>query len=380
VHRVAAILAIFLMSALAAGQSRAEPFVIGIGLGLTGPGAAMATDHRDGLLLWVDDVNAHGGVLNKTVDLAVIDHGGDPQRAAAVYDQWAAGDDVDWLLAPSDDDAALAAAEAASRHGRPLLAGGATADALWKDGEGRVLGVLAPASGQMTDFLAMLVLAGADRLALVGAEGAYAEAAYQGTLTWARRFGMDVVLSERPVRGGWDAVAERARRAGAQAVAVCGQARDAEAAVLALRHAHWRPMAVMVTMGTGDDFGLRLGQATEGVFTVSAWEYDPGLRDVSDFETRFQHRFGRRPTFMAASAYATGEVLAHAALRAGSTDREALYQALLSLDVMTVVGRFALEADGRQARQTPVVIQWQHGRRNVVWPPAFAKTQPVFAQ
>ncbi len=377
-YRIAATLALVLLSAGLAGQALAEAFSVGVGLGLTGPRAELARDHRDGLLLWVDDVNSRGGILDRNVELAVLDHGGDPLRTVAVYDKLAE-DTARWLLAPVDDDAALAATAWAQRHDRVLLAGAATADGLWADGNGRVLGVLTPASRQLTDFLAMLVLAGVDRLALAAPQGAYAETTFHGALIWARRFGMDVVLAEQPVSDGWDAVVERARRAGAQALAVCGDPDDAEAAVLAVRRLDWRPMAVMATKGPClNDFGTRLGKAAEGVFTVSAWEYDPGLKDVSDFETRFETRFGRRPTFLAASAYAAGEILALAALRADSLDQAALIQAMRALDVMTVVGRFALEPDGRQARQTPVIIQWQHGRRHVVWPPALAQTRPAF--
>ncbi len=383
-HRIAAYLAIVLLAAgMATGtamSARADVLSVGVGLDLTGPGAAMGLDHRDGLVLWADEVNARGGILGQRVELRVLDHGGAPARAADIYEQLAAKGGSDWLLAPADDDAALAARDVAARHDRFLLAGAATADALWESDQGRVMGVLAPAGRQATDFLAMLVLAGVDRLAVAAPEGAYARAAFDGAVTWARRFDLSVVLAEQPVDGDWDGLVRRARQAGAQALAVFGRPDDAEAVALAVRRQGWRPMAVLATAGPCfPDFARRLGPAALGMFTLSLWEYDPKLEMVSDFTARFTRRFGRRPTWLAASAYSAGQVLEAAALRAGSTKADDVARAMASLDMVTVSGRFALEPDGQQWRQNPVVMQWRDDGRHVVWPPAFADARPSFA-
>ena len=128
---------------------------------------------------------------------------------------------------------------------------------------------------------------------------------------------------------------------------------EAEAAVLAVRGLGWAPMALLATMGPClDGFGARLGLAAEGVFSVSTWEYDPALANVADFESRFEGRFGRRPSWVAAAAYACGEILVRAARRAGNLDREAMFQAMHSLDMMTVAGRFAVDDQGRQIRRS----------------------------
>ena len=60
-----------------------------------------------------------------------------------------------------------------------------------------------------------------------------------------------------------------------------------------------------------------------------------------------------------------------------STERSAVADALSSLDTVTVLGHFAVDPRGMQLRHFPVTIQWQDGRKAVVWPRDLATAEPV---
>ena len=84
--------------ALMVGASAAwaqEPVKIGSSVGLTGYAATADIGFRDGVLLAVDYLNEHGGILGRKVVALVEDNRSEPQEAATVYKKLIASDGVD---------------------------------------------------------------------------------------------------------------------------------------------------------------------------------------------------------------------------------------------------------------------------------------------
>jgi branched-chain amino acid transport system substrate-binding protein len=71
-------------------------------------------------------------------------------------------------------------------------------------------------------------------------------------------------------------------------------------------------------------------------------------------------------------------VLTEAVKRAGSLDREKVRDAILKLDVNTVYGRFKVDGDGYQIGKKLVTIQWQDGKKVIVWPEELAPVKARF--
>jgi ABC-type branched-subunit amino acid transport system substrate-binding protein len=121
-----------------------------------------------------------------------------------------------------------------------------------------------------------------------------------------------------------------------------------------------------------------LGQEADGFCGPSQWE--PMLRDQpdlgprsSEFARRFRDRFGTAPDYPAAQAYAAGLIAAECVRRAGSLAQDALRRAAGDLDLTTFYGRFRLDPQsGQQVGHAMVVVQWQRGRKEIVWPPTAA--------
>jgi len=62
---------------------------------------------------------------------------------------------------------------------------------------------------------------------------------------------------------------------------------------------------------------------------------------------------------------------------AGTLDQEKLREALLRVRVDTPLGRYEAGSDGAQSGVRPPLLQFQHGRREVIWPQALATAKPV---
>jgi len=72
------------------------------------------------------------------------------------------------------------------------------------------------------------------------------------------------------------------------------------------------------------------------------------------------------------------EILAEAIRRAGSLDSAKLRDAISKMDHNTVFGRFRVDRDGVQIGHKMLLIQWQDGKRVIVWPEELAPDKPRF--
>jgi branched-chain amino acid transport system substrate-binding protein len=128
------------------------------------------------------------------------------------------------------------------------------------------------------------------------------------------------------------------------------------------------------------DFAEQAGALAEGVFGPSQWE--PNLRipfpGTAKFITDFTAQTGRAPTYHAASAYAGLAITAMAIEQTGSLDADRLKRFIWGLDTVTILGRFKLEASGRQIGHSPLIIQWQAGAKEIVYPPRMRTALPRF--
>ncbi|MFN8635584.1 MAG: ABC transporter substrate-binding protein [Chloroflexota bacterium] len=130
-----------------------------------------------------------------------------------------------------------------------------------------------------------------------------------------------------------------------------------------------------------EHFRETLGSAADRFVGPSQWEPTatsparrPDLGPTSaDFVAAFRDRFGVEPDYPAAQAYAAGLVAAHTVTVAGTVEDAAVRAAAAMLDLTTFYGRFRLDpVSGRQVGHEMVVVQWQGGQKQVVWPPAEA--------
>ena len=94
-----AIVALAIMAPLARAQT-AEPIKVGFSMALTGAVAQNGKQLLIALELWRDDVNAHGGLLGRPVQLIYYDDQSNPSNVPGIYTKLITVDKVDLLLGP----------------------------------------------------------------------------------------------------------------------------------------------------------------------------------------------------------------------------------------------------------------------------------------
>jgi branched-chain amino acid transport system substrate-binding protein len=357
------------------------PIKVGVSLGLTGRFAVMSDALHKGFHLWEKHVNASGGILGRPVQVICEDDQSATETARRLYREFIEVEKVDFLFAPYSSLITEAVLPIAEQHGIPILVAGAAADRLWDKGYRHVIGVYTTASKFVVGFLELLVLNDLDKLAVLNADDVFSIELADSVTDWARRFGLNTVLSEKFEKGRdpLDPLVLKARDAGADVLIVCGHMNEAVNMATSLARIGWRPRARYASVGpTFEAFHDRSGAAADGVFSTALWEPRANYPGAQKFESDFLAAYGESPGYHAGLAYAGGQVLAEAIREAGTTDREQVRKRLFSLDTMTIIGRFGVDRSGKQVRQQAFIIQWQNGRKELVWPEAIRTAKPLF--
>jgi len=358
-----------------------DPLKIGVSLGLTGRFVVMSEALYKGFRLWETHVSQKGGIQGRPVQVIVKDDQGDPQRARRLYQALLAEDRVDFLFAPYSSLITESVLPIAEEHHVPILIAGAAADRLWQQGHRYAVGVYTPASQFTAGFLELLVWHGMERIAVIYADDSFSVDLANGSRTWAERFGLHVTLFKEFAKGTEDLepLAVQARESGAQALLVCGHMNEAVRMCRALKRIHWTPLASYASVGPAHQaFYDQCGTDAEGVFGTSLWEPRADFPGARAFERDFVEAYGESPGYHAGLAYAAGQVLEEAIQEARTVDREKVRSALFQLDTMTIIGRFGVDSTGKQVRQQTFIIQWQNGRKELVWPDELRTSAPRF--
>jgi branched-chain amino acid transport system substrate-binding protein len=365
---------------------------VGAALSLSGRFAVQGEQAHRGLLLWTEQVNRAGGLIAGKADgprqVALIVHDDASRRAnaATATERLILTDRVELLFSPYSSVLTISAAEVAARHGRVLWNHGGSSDALDARGWQHVVTLLTPASRYFEPVLEMVVAqARADgppirTLAIVhGAAGTFPVAVADGAARAATRLGLAVVFREPyPALDDLSPLVDRVVAAQPDLILGVG-ATEADLAFAQETHRQ-RLASLLIGLVAApiERFREVLGSDADGFLGPSQWE--PTLRDAPDvgpasaaFSAAFRARFGVEPDYPAAQAYAAGLIAAECVRRAGSIDDAALRRAAGLLDLTTFYGRFRLDpTTGQQVGHEMVVVQWQAGQKQIVWPPAAA--------
>ncbi len=341
----------------------------------------MGKNQLEGYSLWLEEVNRRGGILGRRVDLAVKDDQSDPRLARRLYEEMA--ERVDFFFGPYSSPVTEAVPPVAERHRRLILIGGAAADRLWEHGYRYVIGVYTPCSRFTVGFFELLVLNDLQRVAILYADDAFSTDLARASKRWAERFEIKVVFFRSFKKGTvrLDDLLLAAKEAGAEVLMVCGHFHEAVDATRSLKRIRWQPVAFYASVGPAlQAFYDELHDDADLVFSTSLWEPIADFPGARQFYEDYISAYGKPPGYHAALAYATGEVLRRAIEEAGSTDTEAVRLTLLRMDAMTLIGRFGVDSTGKQVRHQSFVVQWQHGRREIVWPEALRTAPPIFSR
>jgi branched-chain amino acid transport system substrate-binding protein len=366
---------------------------VGLSLSLTGAYAAMGRQAEAAIKLFVDDLNASGGVSvgGRAHELALTCHDdrSDARRCAEIYSALCGPERVDLLLGPYSSSLTRAAAPIAEAAGMMMLNHGGADDGLYAKGMRMLVGVLSPASDYLVAFAQLLVELKfwRKRLAIVTAATPFPSDVGHGLEQAcherrARLRGVRVRLKYRGDFARAEALARllpALKRNRINALAAAGSfAQDVALMRVVVASNLNIPVLGCVAAGV-HRFAEELGEDAEGIVGPSQWEEHaqiaPELGPPPDEFARRMRTAGYRDCdYPAAQAYAAGLVGCAAIRACDSLDQRSLREAIGEMRTSTLYGDFAIDRlTGRQTAHKMLLVQWHMGHKAIIQPQSHAE-------
>jgi branched-chain amino acid transport system substrate-binding protein len=337
----------------------------------TGDYAELGIDQLQGLQMWADDLNVRGALLGKRVELVVYDDRSDPARVAELYEDLVTQDGVDFLIGPYSSDLTLAAAAVAERHGVPMVAAGAAAGEIWRQGFTNVFQIDAQARDYFDLVIAYAAEQGLKRVAVAYAGTDFPREVAAGVREEAAAHGMQVVFDEEYPNGSLDFTDMVARMRGTNPEVLLGGTYldDSIALVRAAKAALLSPKIFAMTVGPSQRaFGDQLEEDADGIMGVVSWMRSGRRPMAYDFSFRYKERYGSNAAVQAAYGYSAGQVLEAAVRLARTTDHEAVRNELRTMKFRSLLGKYRVDDTGIQREKRTFVMQWHDRYRLLVLP------------
>jgi branched-chain amino acid transport system substrate-binding protein len=375
----AALLALGLDPAWANHRPNNEALVGGA-ISQTGQYAEPAGRQVNSIKLWVDEVNGRGGLLGHKIKLILLDDKSDTQTAIKLYEKLITEDKVDVLLAPYSSGITEAVANVNERYKMPFVAYGAASTPIWEKGRKYIFNIVAVAEDYQKGAMHLAKQIGVKKVAIIGQDSLFPRQAGKGAKDWAEKLGIEVVLQENypPKQMDFTALLQKVRAAGAEALISNSYFADSAAQLRQMREQNINFKLYSSTVGPGlPNFPEQLGNTAEYVLGFSQWEPLPNvfnLPGMKEYIEAYEKRFNEKPNYHAGGAYGALMVTEAAIKKTGSFDSEKIREAMATLDMTTMFGRYKVDAKGMNSHEG-ITFQILRGQRKVVYPEKYAETK-----
>jgi branched-chain amino acid transport system substrate-binding protein len=331
-------------------------------------------------LLCQKQVDAQGGILGRKPEFLIYDDKSDTQTASTLYEKLIVEDKVDLVMGPYGTPLTEAALLATDKHHKVMLPPLTATSSLWEQGRRNLFMQLPPSEFFLAGLIDMAASNGLKTVALISEDTIFPKSVVKGTTDLAKKKGMEVILHEQYAKGGKDfsEILVKVKAVNPDVLAVTSA--NLSDFIVVARQMKEQDINVKMfgTTSAVVEFQKALGSAAEFSYGTSAWEPSVPFPGVREFVEAFQKEFNTAPSFHAAGAYAACQLLMEAVRQAGSLDSEKLREQLLKFKTSTIFSDYAVDERGYQIANKGLFVQWQDGKKVVVWPSELAAAKPRF--
>jgi branched-chain amino acid transport system substrate-binding protein len=327
--------------ALAFGaQAQQEPIRIGAFLSVTGPAAFLGDPEQKTLELYVERLNAEGGVLGRRLQLVSYDSGGDAEKARTYAKRLIEQDKVDVIVGGSTTGETMAVIPLVEAAGVPFIS---LAGAVVIIEPVKKWVFKTPHTDRMAcekifvDMRARKV----SKVALISGAGGFDKSMRGECLKVAPKYGIEFVADETYGAGDADMTAQLTKIKNSPGVQAVLNAGFGQGPAIVTRN--YRQVGITVPLyqshGVASKEFVRLaGAAAEGVRLPAAAllvaeslpDNDPQKKVVVDYKRAYEARFKQEVSTFGGHAYDGLMIAVEAMRRAGSTDKAKVRDAIES--------------------------------------------------
>ena len=363
------------------GAQAQAPIKIGASLSLTGTYAKPGTYQKEGYEVCADELNAKGGLLGRKVEFVMYDDQSSTQTAQRLYEKLITEDKVDVVMGPYSSAITESVAGITEKYKKVMVSPLAATTSIFRQGRKHIFMVISPAEVYLEGLVDMAAKRGLKTVAIINEDTLFTKASANGTAELAKKRGMQVVLQEAYPKGNTDfsALLVKVKAVNPDVIAAGTYFDDAVAITRQMKELDVNPKMFGLTVG-GDlpEFHDLLKQNAEYVYGSTQWDESLPYPGQKEFVAAYKRKFKREPSYHTAAGYAGCLLYVEAARRAGTLDADKVREELLKLKTRTAFGDYAVEPDGFQIAHKMVMLQWQDGKRLVVWPEELSNGKPRF--
>ena len=358
------------------------PIKIGASMSVTGTYAKPGTYQKQGYDVCIDELNAKGGILGRKVELVIYDDQSTPATAVRLYEKLITEDKVDAVMGPYSSAVSEAVANVTEKYKKVMVAPLAATTSIFKKGRKYIFMVITPAENYLDGLIDMAAKRGLKTVAIIHEDTLFPKASAAGTVEAAKKKGMQVVLQEAYPKGNTDfsALLVKIKAANPDVIAAGTYFDDAVAITRQMKELNVNPKMFGLTVG-GDlpEFYDLLKQNAEYVYGSTQWDESLPYPGQKEFLAAYKAKFkGQEPSYHTAAGYAGCLIYAEAVKKAGTLDADKVREQLLKMEIKTAFGEYKVEPDGFQIAHKMVMLQWQDGKRVIVWPDDLSNGKPRY--
>ena len=383
--------------------------VIGFTSSITGKQEVSSKRQVNGFNLWMEQVNAAGGVTlsDGTVvkfEYVTYDDESTAERVQELYTRLISEDNANFLISPYSSGLTSAASIVAEQNGKVMITTGAADDSTYKTGNTGLFQLYTPGSLYMSSTVDMLQELDPDaKIALVYEADKFSTSVVEGIKPYLAERGFEVVLEESYASDTADfgPIVNKIAGSGATVLLGGGHYNDGTALARSLYERQIGLNFAYLLVAPADSKFPELGDAALGIAVSSQWELAATHTEAEaanlgmdwfgptgeDFAAAYEVAAGDPPTYHAAGGFTAGVLLQKAIIDADSIDPEAVKAALNAMNLMTFYGAIQFdtseEAHGLQIAHKMVVAQWQMNdagelTRVIIAPADVATAAPLY--
>jgi branched-chain amino acid transport system substrate-binding protein len=369
-QKIAALFCAALLLAAGAVQAQ-QPVKIGMSMPQTGSLGAGGQAALVALRMWVDDVNAKGGLLNRKVELIVYDDQTNPALTPGIYTKLLDVDKVDLLIAPYGTVPTGPIMPLVKQRGLLLMGNFSFQvnrtvkhdmwfnNAPWND-----------ATSWSEGFFKTGEKLGAKTIAFLAADQEFSQNLANGARELAKKLGLKTVYEQNypPATVDFSAMVRAIRAAKPDLVFVMSYPNDSAAIVRAVNEIG---VGQSVKLFGGGMVGLQftpimesLGSMLNGIVNYNT--YVPGMDfpGIKDYFERYAKRAAAAKVdplgyYITPFNYAIGQMIEQAVGATKSLDHKVLADYLRKNEMRTIVGPIRYGPDGEWANARVVMAQFR---------------------
>ncbi len=321
-----------------------DPIRIGGIAPVTGDKAEMGESFWRSWQLAIDKVNGEGGVLGRPVELVLEDSKADPKEAVELTKKMGDNEDICAVLGPMASSEAIACAPVFEEYSMVELSPCAS-----NNQYAPMSDYAFTLAGKMDAEMPYLIERGvheylnAKSVAVIWVNDDWGSSAYQSTEEGCSQYGIEITDNESFVSGEKDftAILTKIRQTNPEYLLLITQAADGALILNQVKSMGWEIPVIGAGAMYSDQVILLAGDAAENLVASAAFFLSEDDPVAWDYATKFSDGAGFYPTIHGPLSYDAALLLCAAIEKAGTTDRQAVRDALMETTDADVEGLLA---------------------------------------